>query len=227
MKKILIIATICAFVFSFPANLQAQKVKKVKLNSHKDSLSYAFGLSIADNLQKQKIDSLNSLAIGRAFQDFYNNESKFSVEDANKFIQNYFDAQEADKHKEVINIMTEENYPLHSQRGHDVAPATCFPAMGCAAGTSQLVIDPVGQVFACPFLHEFPVGDLRWQSLSEIWERSELLNAFRHVEQAKLQGKCHTCHYAPTQCRGGCRASAYAVTGDLWAEDPLCWHTGH
>lgn len=131
------------------------------------------------------------------------------------------------KYKGIINIVTEENYPFLHEHDREVAPATCFPAMGCAAGISQLVIDPVGQVFACPFLHQFLAGDLRRQSLPEIWEQSEILNTFRHVDKAKLKGKCHACHYAPTQCRGGCRASAYAVTGDIWAEDPLCWHTVH
>jgi radical SAM protein with 4Fe4S-binding SPASM domain len=131
------------------------------------------------------------------------------------------------KYEGVINIVTEENYPLLSDHDREAIPATCFPAMGCAAGISQLVIDPIGQVFACPFLHEFPAGDLQRQSLPDIWERSEILNAFRHVDKAKLKGKCHTCRYASTQCRGGCRASAYAMTGDLWAEDPLCWHAGH
>lgn len=74
---------------------------------------------------------------------------------------------------------------------------------------------------------DIPAGDLRNQSLKEIWEKSEILTDFRNVEKSKLKGRCQTCRYAAAQCQGGCRASAYALTGDLWAEDPLCWHPGH
>lgn len=131
------------------------------------------------------------------------------------------------KHKGVIDIVTEENYPFLSELRSEATPATGFPAMGCAAGVSQLVIDPFGQVFPCPFLHDFLAGDLRRQSLLDVWEKSDILNVFRHIDKAQLKGRCHACPHAPTRCRGGCRASAYAVTGDLWAEDPLCWHTVH
>jgi FKBP-type peptidyl-prolyl cis-trans isomerase len=54
-------------------------------------------------LDKQKVDQLNPLALGRAFQDFYNNETKINVDDANTFIQNYFMEQEAKNHEETIN----------------------------------------------------------------------------------------------------------------------------
>ncbi|MFX1516996.1 MAG: radical SAM protein [Promethearchaeota archaeon] len=131
------------------------------------------------------------------------------------------------KHKGVINILTEKNYPLLIGDKYESAPATSFPSMGCAAGTSQLVIDPNGRIYACPFLHDFLAGDLQHQSLGEIWKNSAVLNMFRNIDKEKLKGKCHNCHYLLNQCHGGCRASAYALTGDLWSEDPLCWHLKH
>ena len=36
-----------------------------------------------------------------------------------------------------------------------------------------------------------------------------------------LKGKCHGCENLPF-C-GGCRAIAYATTGDYMEEDPQCW----
>ena len=98
MKKLLMIA----LIFAYTINVNAQKVKDIKMKTSEDSLSYAFGISIANNLETQKVVYLNPQAIGRSFQDYYNKEAKISVEDANKLIQNYFDKQEADKHKEIV-----------------------------------------------------------------------------------------------------------------------------
>jgi FKBP-type peptidyl-prolyl cis-trans isomerase len=82
--------------------VEGQKVKDVKLTTANDSISYAFGVSIADNLQKQQIENLNPLALARAFYDIYNKSSKIKVEDANSMIQKYFDAQESKKYEETI-----------------------------------------------------------------------------------------------------------------------------
>ncbi len=98
MKKYLIVA----LVFSVSLNMSAQKVKDIKMKTKNDSLSYAFGISIADNLSTQKIESLNPQAIGRAFQDFYNKEAKISADDANKLIQKHFEDQEALKYKPTV-----------------------------------------------------------------------------------------------------------------------------
>ncbi len=98
MKKILMLT----LIFAYTININAQKVKDIKMKTSEDSLSYAFGISIANNLETQKVANLNPQAIGRSFQDYYNKEAKISVEDANKLIQNYFEKQEAEKHKKLL-----------------------------------------------------------------------------------------------------------------------------
>jgi len=98
MKKFFITVILLA-VFT---GINAQKVKDVKLKTNNDSISYAFGISIADNLEKQKVENLNPLAIGRAFMDYYSKETKMNVENANEIIQKHFDDQEAENHKETI-----------------------------------------------------------------------------------------------------------------------------
>ncbi len=99
MKKISILI-LFTILFSV---INAQKVKNVKLKTYNDSVSYAFGISIAENLKTQKIENINPLAIGRAFQDFYNNEGKLSVDDANKLIQKHFEKEEAKKNQATID----------------------------------------------------------------------------------------------------------------------------
>ena len=64
-------------------------------------------------------------------------------------------------------------------------------------------------------------GNIRQQSFKDIWENSKLFNDLRDVK--KLKGKCGICEYRKV-C-GGCRARAYAATGDYMDEEPYCIYT--
>jgi radical SAM protein with 4Fe4S-binding SPASM domain len=92
-------------------------------------------------------------------------------------------------------------------------------AGGCPAGTHYLGIRPNGDLTPCPYLPVF-AGNLRRDSLSSLWESSELFQAIRR--RASLGGRCGACELQ-SRC-GGCRARAYGMTGDYLAEDPLCTH---
>ena len=89
--------------------------------------------------------------------------------------------------------------------------------VGCPAGITYLSLRPNGDVYPCPFL-QIKAGNIREQSLSEIWYGSELLKTLRN--RSMLKGKCGDCEYRET-C-GGCRGRAYASSGDYLAEDPVC-----
>lgn len=90
---------------------------------------------------------------------------------------------------------------------------------GCPAGSHYMGIRPNGDATPCPYLPVFG-GNLRSQSLSEIWRESE---SFRRIRQrTQLGGRCGECEFSG-HC-GGCRARAYGVHGDMMAEDPLCTH---
>jgi radical SAM protein with 4Fe4S-binding SPASM domain len=89
--------------------------------------------------------------------------------------------------------------------------------VGCPAGITYLSLRPNGDVYPCPFL-QIKAGNIREQSLSEIWYGSELLKTLRN--RSMLKGKCGDCEYRET-C-GGCRGRAYAVSGDYLDEDPVC-----
>jgi len=88
---------------------------------------------------------------------------------------------------------------------------------GCLAGTGFAFVSHVGKVQPCGYL-ELEAGDLRRQSLQEIWEGSELFEKLRDF--SSYQGKCGRCEYI--RVCGGCRARAYEATGDFLAEEPLC-----
>src|SRR5712691_4984444 len=61
-------------------------------------------------------------------------------------------------------------------------------------------------------------GQVRYRSLSSIYRASDLFVALR--DRSNLKGKCAQCEYRDV-C-GGSRARAWAVTGDVFASDPLC-----
>jgi radical SAM protein with 4Fe4S-binding SPASM domain len=88
---------------------------------------------------------------------------------------------------------------------------------GCLAGTGVCFISHQGEVYPCGYL---PVlaGDLRHQSFAEIWENSAVFQQLRDPEN--LKGKCGRCEFRNI-CMG-CRARAFAVTGDFLDEEPFC-----
>lgn len=88
---------------------------------------------------------------------------------------------------------------------------------GCLAGQLICLIDVDGEVLPCSY---FPksAGNVRNQSFKEIWETSELFRDMRDFKSYK--GRCGACEFVHV-C-GGCRARAYAMTGDYMGEEPFC-----
>ena len=88
---------------------------------------------------------------------------------------------------------------------------------GCLAGTGVCFISHEGEVYPCGYL---PViaGDLRRQTFSDIWDNAAVFHELRDTEN--LKGKCGCCEFRNV-CMG-CRARAYAATGDFMDEEPFC-----
>lgn len=88
---------------------------------------------------------------------------------------------------------------------------------GCLAGQLICLIDVDKNILPCSYF-PLPAGNLAQQSFKEIWETSPLLLDMRDFE--KYKGTCGRCEYI--QVCGGCRARAYAVSGDYLAQEPFC-----
>lgn len=132
--------------------------------------------------------------------------------------------QYADK----ISIQMDALFPwlLNSQDRSDTMVKGLAPdkKLKCSAGYTTLVISPDGAVYPCPYLTEFPIGNMLDDSLYDIWHNNEgILGKFRNIEQRFLKGKCSTCRFVPQFCDGGCRAASYIVNGDFFGESPFCW----
>lgn len=91
---------------------------------------------------------------------------------------------------------------------------------GCLAGQLICLIDVDGEVLPCSY---FPksAGNIKKESFKDIWQDSKLFNELRDFKSYK--GSCGACEYVNV-C-GGCRARAYAMTGDYLAEEPFCSYT--
>ncbi len=88
---------------------------------------------------------------------------------------------------------------------------------GCLAGTSYCFISHRGGVQGCGYL-DIEAGNVREQSFGEIWVNAPLFRDLRDL--SKLKGKCGVCVYK--RVCGGCRARAYAATGDYLEAEPYC-----
>lgn len=86
----------------------------------------------------------------------------------------------------------------------------------CPCGVHYCRITPEGKVTPCPYMPEV-AGDLRSQDFASVWWGSSLLRSLREGE---LGGRCGRCEYRAV-C-GGCRARAFAESGDPLAEDASC-----
>ncbi|MBV9315213.1 MAG: mycofactocin radical SAM maturase [Pseudonocardia sp.] len=91
----------------------------------------------------------------------------------------------------------------------------------CGAGRVVCLIDPVGDVYACPFaIHEdFLAGNVRSVGGFEaVWRDSEL---FARLRRPRTGGACRPCGYY-SSCQGGCMAAKFFTGLPLDGPDPEC-----
>ncbi len=88
---------------------------------------------------------------------------------------------------------------------------------GINDGKGFVFISHVGEVFPSGFL-PVSAGNVRKRSLADLYCQSSLFVALR--DTANLKGKCGVCEFR--EICGGSRARAYALTGDMFAEEPCC-----
>jgi len=91
----------------------------------------------------------------------------------------------------------------------------------CGAGRVVCLIDPVGDVYACPFaIHDsFLAGSVRGPGgFAAVWRESEL---FTDLRRPQTGGACTSCS-AYDSCRGGCMAAKFFTGLPLDGPDPEC-----
>lgn len=97
-----------------------------------------------------------------------------------------------------------------------------LPGMNmCGAGRIVCLVDPVGDVYACPFLiaPEFLAGSVRDAGgFAAVWRDAGVFAAMRGAEPTE---PCRSCA-AMVACQGGCYAAKHFTGLDLLGPDPDC-----
>jgi radical SAM protein with 4Fe4S-binding SPASM domain len=94
---------------------------------------------------------------------------------------------------------------------------------GCFAGIQVLGIEANGDIKGClslPTLPEFIEGNVRKESLADIWNKPGNFSYNRNFHTGLLEGDCADCEYNYV-CRGGCKSSAYCFSGSAF-NNPMC-----
>jgi [mycofactocin precursor peptide]-tyrosine decarboxylase / 3-amino-5-[(4-hydroxyphenyl)methyl]-4,4-dimethylpyrrolidin-2-one synthase len=105
---------------------------------------------------------------------------------------------------------------------HLSAFGSALPGLNlCGAGRVVCLIDPVGDVYACPFaIHEnFLAGNVRSTGgFEEVWRTSAL---FADLRKPDTGGACRSCGFYDS-CRGGCMAAKFFTGLPMDGPDPEC-----
>ena len=139
-------------------------------------------------------------------------------------ILNYIYEKNRDEDMEIKPTCAPQYYRIMRQRAaKDKIPVDVehfglnARTRGCLAGMGFVFISYKGEVFPCGYYPK-KAGNVREEPFKKIWEESELFNTLRDFDRYK--GACGSCGYIKV-C-GGCRARAYAITGDDMEAEPFC-----
>lgn len=107
---------------------------------------------------------------------------------------------------------------LDSQQEMHNEETNKFCEGACSVGFTSICIMPDGTLYPCRKL-PIPLGNILKRPFRDIWINSEVLNDIR--DKNNLKGYCGNCSLS-YKCKG-CRAVAYAVSGDYLNDDIQCW----
>jgi radical SAM protein with 4Fe4S-binding SPASM domain len=194
-----------------------------------------------ERLSAARLDFIVQTSVTRDNQHEISDLARWSAKHGAMSFNLYF-LVETGRGTEMEPLSAEENEAVLSElvaleaemRGQMLVRSKCQPALmrlvherapdspllnystRCPCGVHYCRITPDGKLTPCPYLPEV-AGDLRQQGFAEVWNESPL---FKQLRARGLKGKCGSCEYQ--QVCGGCRARAFARTGDVMGPDDSC-----
>ncbi|MCU1393837.1 MAG: hypothetical protein JWM34_2265 [Ilumatobacteraceae bacterium] len=115
------------------------------------------------------------------------------------------------------NVLTGDSFFHLNALGEEPLPGLNM----CGAGRVVCLIDPIGDVYACPFVihDEFKAGSVRDEGgFAKVWKQSDLFLELREPQSA---GACSSCG-SYDACQGGCMAAKFFTGLPLDGPDPEC-----
>ncbi len=190
------------------------------------SLEYIFNLAEQYNIPKIYISHL--VYSGRGLENLEMDLSKNQrVEAVNFILDKAFEYYKTKRDIEIVTgnmeqdaIMFLDRFGREYPKLRETMKKRLQEWGGNSAGRKLVNINSEGDVKPDPF---FPItiGNIMKRSFGEIWQGDELLNRLREHPR-EISGICSTCREIEI-CNGGSRARAYAISGNLWSEDPSCY----
>ena len=141
--------------------------------------------------------------------------SGLSPEENDDVLRELLDLDQQYRGRMMVRSKCQPQIMRHVRERESDSPLRNY-ATRCPCGVQYCRITPEGKLTPCPYL-PVEAGDLRRQSFGDIWRDSPVFQALRSGDPS---GKCGACEYRSV-C-GGCRARAYARTGDMMASDDSC-----
>jgi radical SAM protein with 4Fe4S-binding SPASM domain len=168
------------------------------------------------NCGADRITLMCLLLSGRANESFSPSPKEF-LHSVNKIFDRYAVLQSKAKFAKDTTIPSALIPKKWREKGLHKTFAPCsFPY--------YIAINSNGDVGPCDGLFNYPemiIGNIRKNSLSEIWQKSKLLRELRKINPSDLKGVCSKCIYRE-YCVGGCRAAAYINYHNFRMPDPIC-----
>jgi radical SAM protein with 4Fe4S-binding SPASM domain len=103
--------------------------------------------------------------------------------------------------------------------GHIWEPKPPLVGGECLRHQFSCAVNSEGYVQSCVGI-TIPIGNVRKQPLKEILRDSEVVQDLKSYKNT-IKGPCGECEKM-NECYG-CRGTAYQMTGDYLASDPMCW----
>jgi radical SAM protein with 4Fe4S-binding SPASM domain len=193
-----------------------------------DDLEFIFDLAEKESIPKIYISHL--VYSGRGLENLQMDISKeqrkkaveFIIDKAFEYYESGRDIEIVTGNMEVDAILFLEKFSQKYPNFAEAMKKRLIDWGGNSAGRKLLNIDSLGNVKPDPFFPEL-IGNIYDSDFSDIWSDKpiELLEKLR-VHPRELSGKCQDCKWLEI-CNGGSRSRAYAIYGDMWAEDPSCY----
>ncbi len=172
-------------------------------------------VALADELGCKRISFTSVIYSGRAKTD---KSMWMTSEQKREFLRNIYRFKRIYPH---INVTT--NDPLKCLvRGASDEPENESEIImdGCPAGTVSFNVNSDGVMTPCSLL-DIPMMNTFDLTVEEMAHAYQTNAVTKMLLDMNLHGKCAKCEKKYSCC--GCRARAFAASGDIMGEDPECW----